>query len=62
MPYAHSRNGQGQRHDLVGHLRGVAQLTAIFASSFGAAELGYRVGLWHDVGKFSHGEGSWSRQ
>ena len=53
MPYAHSRNVQGQRHDLVAHLRSVAQLTASFASSFGAAELGCRVGLWHDVGKFS---------
>lgn len=53
IPYAHSRNGQGQRHDLVEHLLGVAQRTASFASSLGAAELGYRVGLWHDVGKFS---------
>ncbi len=53
MPYAHSRNDQGQRHDLVAHLRSVAKLTADFAHSFGAAELGRRVGLWHDLGKFS---------
>ncbi len=52
MAYAHSRNAQGQRHDLVAHLRSVGQLTASFARDFGAAEAGYWLGLWHDVGKF----------
>src|SRR3712207_3999288 len=52
MAFAHSRNNRGVRHDLVGHLRGVAALAAEFAEPLGAAELGHFIGLWHDLGKF----------
>jgi CRISPR-associated endonuclease/helicase Cas3 len=30
----------------------VASLAAQFAEKFGAADLGYWAGLWHDLGKF----------
>ena len=52
MPYAHSQNDRGERHELVAHLRGVARLTAEFAQSVDARELGSYLGLWHDLGKF----------
>lgn len=51
-PIAHTSNELGIRHDLVAHLRGVASLTAEFASGLGADQLGWYVGLWHDLGKF----------
>lgn len=51
MLIAHSINAQGKRHDLVEHLKSVAELAAAFASKFGAKDLGYWAGLWHDVGK-----------
>jgi CRISPR-associated endonuclease/helicase Cas3 len=50
--YAHSRNDQGKRHDLVEHLQAVADLASRFAAPFGASELAYYLGLWHDLGKF----------
>ncbi len=52
MPFAHSANAQGIRHDLVGHLTEVASLAANFASHLSAREIGYCAGLWHDLGKF----------
>ena len=52
MVYAHSRNNQGQRHELVTHVREVARLAAGFADAFGAADLARWLGLWHDLGKF----------
>lgn len=52
MEFAHSRNAQGQRQDLVSHLQGVAALAAEMAAAFEAGELGRWLGLWHDVGKF----------
>jgi len=33
------------------HLRGTAELAALFAAEFGCSEWGYLAGLWHDVGK-----------
>jgi len=51
MAIAHSANAQGQAHDLVKHLQCVAKLAAEFASKFGAKDLAYWAGLWHDVGK-----------
>jgi len=51
MLIAHSINLQGKRHDLVEHLKSVAELAAVFASKFGARDLGYWAGMWHDVGK-----------
>jgi len=44
-------NAQGRRHELVEHLRSVAELAAQFASKFGAQDLAYWAGLWHDIGK-----------
>jgi len=51
--YAHSENGQGVKHDLVSHLKSVAELAAEFTGKFGAADFGYWAGLWHDLGKFN---------
>ncbi len=50
--YAHSRNGLGNRQDLVSHLRNVAEIAAAFAADFGAAEVARCLGLYHDLGKF----------
>lgn len=50
--FAHSENKEGLKHDLVEHLTNVARLASEFAGKFGAAELGYWAGLWHDLGKF----------
>jgi len=50
--YAHSANPQGQRHRLVDHLKEVAGLAKKFADKFGAGDLAYWAGLWHDLGKF----------
>lgn len=50
--YAHSKNAQGKRQDLIEHLQAVAQLTQAFTAAFDAGELGYYLGLWHDLGKF----------
>jgi hypothetical protein len=36
--YAHSANTEGQRHDLVAHLQGVAALAREFAEPLGAGE------------------------
>lgn len=49
---AHSANGVGERHALVDHLRCVAERAAEFARLFGAADLAYAAGLYHDLGKF----------
>ncbi len=49
--YAHSKNVRGERHLLVDHLRSVAELASQRASPFGAAEVAFLAGLWHDVGK-----------
>lgn len=38
-------------HPLLEHLRDVAELARSFATPFGAGELAYQLGLWHDVGK-----------
>ena len=53
MAYAHTRNDQGKRHDLVDHLQAVAALASQFAAPFGASELAHYLGLWHDLGKFN---------
>lgn len=55
VAYAHTRNDQGKRHDLIEHLLDVADLTSQFAKPFGASRLGYYLGLWHDTGKFDPG-------
>jgi CRISPR-associated endonuclease/helicase Cas3 len=50
--FAHSENNRGQRHGLVDHLQSVANKARRFAEKFGAGDLGYWSGLWHDLGKF----------
>lgn len=50
--YAHSENETGIKHDLVIHLKRVAELASLFSAKFGAAEFAYWAGLWHDLGKF----------
>ena len=51
--YAHSANEAGQRHQLVDHLRSVANMAREFARPFGGHDVAYYAGLWHDVGKFN---------
>ena len=40
-------------HLLKAHLSKVAQRSGQFSAKFGAQELGYYAGLWHDLGKYS---------
>lgn len=42
-----------REHRLDKHLQGVAARAREFAQRLSAAELGYQVGLWHDLGKYS---------
>lgn len=50
--YAHTpAPGSDVWHPLIDHLVGVAELARGFAEPFGAGELAYQLGLWHDVGK-----------
>ncbi|MGV9823750.1 CRISPR-associated helicase Cas3' [Nocardia xishanensis] len=52
--WAHSRSEiSGVRHGLADHCRSTAWWAARFADSFGAGELAYAVGLFHDAGKAS---------
>ena len=55
-PIAHAaknKNGDWRKpHDLEDHLRGVSELGARHASSFGSAEWARLAGLWHDLGKY----------
>jgi CRISPR-associated endonuclease/helicase Cas3 len=52
VPYAHTPNSAGQWHGLQAHLQATAALARAFAERFGAGELAYYAGLWHDMGKF----------
>ncbi len=52
MAFAHSANPSGVRHDLVDHLRAVAETAGHFGLGLEAGELAYYAGLWHDIGKF----------
>lgn len=40
-------------HSLSAHLNKVANLARHLASKFGAGDLGYYAGLWHDLGKYN---------
>lgn len=53
MAYAHSKNSAGDRHELVTHLTAVAAMARGFADKFGAGDLAYWAGVWHDAGKFN---------
>lgn len=58
MAYAHSKNRQGRRQDLVDHLTAVADLARTFAEPFGAGALASTAGILHDIGKF---DPAWQR-
>ena len=49
--YAHTPNEKGEWHCLKDHLQKVAELARGFADKFGAGDLAYWIGLWHDLGK-----------
>ena len=51
--WAHSANGDGERHGWAAHAEGTARLAAGFAGEFGMAEYGRLLGLWHDIGKLA---------
>ena len=52
MLYAHTpANGSTEWHMLDEHIFEVARLAQDFASTFGADELAYWLGMWHDLGK-----------
>lgn len=52
MVYAHTPPpGSDKWHELDKHLIAVAEMAKQFAEPFGAGELAYWLGLWHDVGK-----------
>lgn len=52
MAIAHTKNSLGVQQDLVEHLGHVALRTREFASHFHSGDVGYLVGLLHDIGKF----------
>jgi len=49
--YAHTPNDNGEWHLLDKHLKGVGKMAEGFANKFGAGNLAYWIGLWHDLGK-----------
>jgi len=49
---AHVRTTDNAVQSLSAHLNNVADLTSKFASKFGASNIGYLTGLWHDLGKY----------
>lgn len=51
--YAHTPVKGGAWHNLVTHLERTAELARKNAANFGAGDLAYLAGLWHDIGKFN---------
>lgn len=49
--WAHSVNSRFRRHALSDHARSTGMLARRFASEFGAGDLGFALGLFHDAGK-----------
>ena len=49
--YAHTSNESGHWQKLADHLKNVSSMASKFASKFGAEDLAYWAGLWHDLGK-----------
>jgi hypothetical protein len=50
--FAHSENSAGIKHDLVEHLKSVAQLAGKFAEKFGGADFAYYAKLLNVLGRF----------
>ena len=55
MQYLAHKSDDGREQDLLDHLLGTANLSALFAKAFDMETLGYNIGLYHDIGKFSSG-------
>ncbi|NJL88485.1 MAG: CRISPR-associated helicase Cas3' [Coleofasciculaceae cyanobacterium SM2_1_6] len=54
QPAAHTPAKDSDKwHGLKEHLDCVAQKARFYADKFGAGELGYYAGLWHDLGKYN---------
>lgn len=51
--YAHTPDDSGRWQPLVEHLENVAALASEFCGSVNAPDVGFWIGLWHDVGKFA---------
>ena len=51
--YAHTPVKGGDWHDLTSHLEQTAAKAHINGAKFGAGEITYLAGLWHDIGKFN---------
>ncbi len=47
------RTESGREQDLLEHLEGTAKLAERFAEEYGAGQIGYQVGRYHDVGKYA---------
>ena len=50
---AHLSSDQQREQSVLSHSEGTAQLASELAKAFHAEDLGYRIGLLHDIGKFS---------
>ena len=51
--YAHTPGRGSDWHDLVSHLEQTAAKARTNGAKFGAGEVSYLAGLWHDLGKFN---------
>lgn len=59
--FPHSENSIGIKHDLVERLKNVTALVGKFAEKLGAADFGYRAGLWNNSGRFHINFSEYSR-
>lgn len=53
MKYLGHKSDDGREQSLIDHLNGTAILCAQFAEAFDSKNLGYIVGQYHDIGKYS---------
>lgn len=51
---AHISEDGSRTQTVIDHLRGTAQLSSEFARAFDSADMGYWIGLFHDIGKYSY--------
>lgn len=54
MKYIAHKDESGREQTVKEHLNNVAQLSSAFSDVFGEAEMGQLIGLYHDIGKYSH--------
>lgn len=55
MQYLAHKSNDGREQLLLEHLLGTAALSSRFASALGLENVGYYIGLYHDIGKYSSG-------